>query len=300
MDQAHITRMLYGVTTPIKVKYQGFTTHGTGFFYNQLEPKNPNEKGPQWRKVEATWLVTNRHVLLPKLDQVEVVPDAVTFYLRRTTTDGIVWEPINLSTDKLRKRAKLHNDSNVDVAIIRVDDLFTELIQQEMEQKPNAKVSDYIPPSGATSDDLPENAGIPIDVGDDVLIVGYPRGFFDQHTLFPIVKSGIIATPYHLNFGGQPRFLIDAKLFPGSSGSLVITKPTNFKVEDSKIYYSPLKKYAICGVYSGEPYFQRKPVDLGDLEIIRKEGFNVGIVWRAELIVDLISAGTTLGEELNQ
>jgi len=32
------------------------------------------------------------------------------------------------------------------------------------------------------------------EVGDDVLIIGYPYGFYDYENKYPIVKSGIIST----------------------------------------------------------------------------------------------------------
>ena len=35
-----------------------------------------------------------------------------------------------------------------------------------------------------------------------------------------------------MKFDGKPIFLIDAKLFPGSSGSIVITKPTASPVDE--------------------------------------------------------------------
>ena len=50
--------------------------------------------------------------------------------------------------------------------------------------------------------------------------------------LFPIVKSGIIASRWKTGFKGKPYFLIDAKLFPGSSGSVVITKPADFVIRN--------------------------------------------------------------------
>jgi len=61
------------------------------------------------------------------------------------------------------------------------------------------------------------------------------------------------------------------------------------KVEGDRVMYSAKKKYAFLGVYSGEPYLKRKPIDLGDFEIVRKESFNVGVVWRSTLVQDLIS-----------
>jgi hypothetical protein len=277
-----MVRCLYGVSTVIYCRYGDSLVTGTGFFYNKLS--TPEEEKPGWVKVESIWLISNRHVIFHE----ERFPDELIFCMRKKGDSGMVWEEIRIGLTDLQKRTKLHESPEIDVATIQVDDLITKLIQEEHEKTQN-KVSSYVPVSGISDAEMPQRAQIPIDVGDDVLIVGYPHGFYDKTNLFPIVKSGIIATPWDLDFDGKPCFLIDAKLFPGSSGSVVITKPINIKVEGDRVMYSAKKKYAFLGVYSGEPYLERKPIDLGDFEIVRKESFNVGVVWRSTLVQDLIS-----------
>jgi len=127
-----------------------------------------------------------------------------------------------------------------------------------------------------------------------VVIIGYPKGFYDEKNVFPIVKSGIIATRWGTHFNGMPAFLIDAKLFPGSSGSIVLTKPINYIVVDGKPLYAQDKQFAFLGVYSGEPFRQQVPIDLDDITILRKDSFNVGIVWYGQLVVDIVRKGLNL------
>jgi hypothetical protein len=55
--------------------------------------------------------------------------------------------------------------------------------------------------------------------------------------VFSIVKSGNISSKWGNRFGGEPYFLIDARLFTGSSGSLVISKPTNFRIVTTSYSY---------------------------------------------------------------
>ena len=78
---------------------------------------------------------------------------------------------------------------------------------------------------GLTKNDFTQRKRIPVEVADDVVIIGYPRGFYDMVNLYPIVKAGIIASKWGAQFMGEPCFLIEARLFPGSSGSVVVTKP---------------------------------------------------------------------------
>lgn len=55
----------------------------------------------------------------------------------------------------------------------------------------------------------------------DVTFVGYPVGLFDTHNLLPIARRGMTATPVSVDFNNEPAFLIDAAVYPGSSGSPV-------------------------------------------------------------------------------
>lgn len=56
---------------------------------------------------------------------------------------------------------------------------------------------------------------------EEVTFIGYPSGLYDEHNVAPITRKGITATPPWNDFQGQPAFLIDAGVFPGSSGSPV-------------------------------------------------------------------------------
>lgn len=60
-----------------------------------------------------------------------------------------------------------------------------------------------------------------LDALEEVIFVGYPVGLWDTTNLTPILRRGVTATPVFLDFQGKPQFLIDASVFPGSSGSPV-------------------------------------------------------------------------------
>ncbi len=59
----------------------------------------------------------------------------------------------------------------MDVAVIEVGDLIAKQI--------SAGVS-LVSHVGLTSDHLPQNSKLSINVGDDILVAGYPRGFYEQ------------------------------------------------------------------------------------------------------------------------
>jgi hypothetical protein len=56
---------------------------------------------------------------------------------------------------------------------------------------------------------------------EDLIVIGYPDGISDSKNNTPILRKGITATPVFLDFEGRKEFLIDAAIYPGSSGSPV-------------------------------------------------------------------------------
>ena len=246
--------------------------YGTGFYYNRLAPTDT--EGPQWRTVDGIYLVTNRHVLIPRSETKEHSPHRISFQLRKISEDGgLTWEIISLDRNAIEQFARFHRDKSIDVALLDVSDLMMKYLATEQ----------YTTFYGLSSENFAGRNNIEVEVATDVLIVGYPRMYYDKVNLYPIVKSGIVASRWGSGVQGQPYFLIDAKLFPGSSGSVVVSKPVNMVVKDSKVLHSAEKQFAFLGIYSGEPEYTT-PIELDDLTIIKKSGFNLGIVWYAELV----------------
>jgi len=272
----------HGISTMVISVAPGVQNQGTGFFYQQLGPKDPSKgQAPQWLAIEKVWLVTNRHVLLTRIGTKEIVPDSFSFHLRKVVGNKVTWEPIMLNRDELLKRARFHVNEDVDVCTVYLMDLLTQKIESG---------GNYLQWYGMSTDDLPGKNKISPEVGDDAVVIGYPRGFYDQFNLYPIVKSGIIASMWGANFNGYPYFLIDAKLFPGSSGSIVVSKPTHTIFADGKSFFAKEKQFTFLGIFSGEPIKQHEPLELDDMTIIRKSGFNLGIVWYGHLVDEIIAA----------
>lgn len=60
-----------------------------------------------------------------------------------------------------------------------------------------------------------------LDALEEVVFVGYPNGLFDLANHLPLVRRGITASSVNIDFNGLPIFIIDAGVYPGSSGSPV-------------------------------------------------------------------------------
>ena len=278
---------LYGLTTLIECGTAQFKSQGSGFYYNEMSPKDPNVNGGQWRKIEGTYLITNRHVALPKVNECEILSEYFVFNLREIINNKVEWVPITLNKEQLKQRLLLHHNDSIDVVAIKVDDLIIDIISSN----PNRK---FIIGGSLSNDNLPLNSPLTIDVTSDIIVASYPRGFYDIANKFPIVKSGIISSGWGLHFNNMPVFLIDAQLFPGSSGGLVISKPTNVAMIDGKLMHSKEKQFVFLGVYSGEPVQQCAPFDIGDMTIIRKNSYGLGTVWYSNLITEIITNGLHL------
>lgn len=281
---------LHFISTLILSTWPSHQSSASGFFYHKLPKRNPDEEkksetGYVAVRIEELWLVTNRHAIVNKANE---LADSITFYYRKKTGDSYEWIPITISGEDLRQRCKFHQSDDVDVAVINILDLITDLAKNENET--------LVALQTVSEDMFPGKGKISMAVGDDVLIVGYPRGFYDKFSKFPIVKSGVVASRWGTPFNGNPYFLIDAKLFPGSSGSIVISRPTEIVFEKGKIYHttSGQKEFLFLGIYSGEPYHETRPIETDNFIIISKEGYNIGVVWYYHLVPTIISQGKVL------
>ena len=279
---------LHLISTIIQTDTALFRAQASGFYYSRLAPGDGD--GPQWRTIEDMWLVTNRHVIVPKKEDVEFPPVRLTFCLRKLKPSGALeWDPVILLAGEIETFVKFHPDKSVDVAMVNIYEVVTNRIKNS---------DQYAAPYFLHSDNFAGKNNIEVEASSDVLVAGYPKGFYDQVNLFPIVKSGIIASRWGVGFQGQPYFLIDAKLFPGSSGSVVISKPIDLMAKNGKLMSASEKQFALLGVYSGEPKLQEPPVVIGDLTISQSSGFDLGIVWYADLVEETIDKGIPLSKAL--
>ena len=277
---------LHNMTTLILTETpQGAVAQGTGFFYSVSGQADPDGPEYQWVPTDI-WVITNRHVVMPQVNGVETYPLSITIHLRRQDTLGRQeWAPIVISGDDIKERVKFHPNARVDVAAIDL----TKLLAQELDSNKDryAYASPFCLSRGLLARN---NKEIRVEASSDVLVVGYPRGFYDNVNLFPIVKSGIVASRWRAEFQGDPCFLIDAKLFPGSSGSVVISKPIDITMKDGKLFVlqNDEKAFVLLGVFSGEPQTQSLPVAVGDLTITQTLEYGLGVVWYADVIEELL------------
>jgi hypothetical protein len=124
-----------------------------------------------------------------------------------------------------------------------------------------------------------ENSPIDVGVGDDVFIIGYPRGLHKQQG-FPIWKRGSIATEFQLAVDDLPIFLVDSATREGMSGSPVYAvRKGSFLSPDGTQSFITGHARKFLGVYSG-----RYGAD-------DEMSAQVGRVWHAFLVNNILDHG---------
>ena len=282
----YVEKKIFSLTSMIKGQYvvdgKMFNTTASGFFYSNQKKTNDN-----FITVNDCWFITNRHVVLHKIDDKEILLDYIEFGIRiRGKIGEVRWIPIKFDKAELSQRLKLHVDSSIDVVLINVTDIIHNFIKYSVDNN----INNLEIPVTLSNFDLPTHKPIPIEVTTDIVVVSYPKGYYDVKNKFPIVKSGIIASAWGADFNGNPQFLIDAQLFPGSSGGLVISKPTHLGVGKENMMYSLSKQFVFLGIYSGEPRFNEK-ICINNEELEISKSFGLGTVWYYYLILEIIKDG---------
>ena len=203
-NQLSITELLNYATVRIEcsLKNNKIST-GTGFFFKFKEKSNG---------AFCPVIITNKHVIKNAVK--------ARFYLTPTDNKGnpIDNKPKSISFnapfETYESRWHFHPDPKVDLCAMGITDVsylfkkkfgsyfYTLFFNKKMLPKASDKKS--------------------ISAIEDVYMIGYPNGLWDNVNNKPIIRKGITATNFNFDYQGEKEFLIDMACFPGSSGSPII------------------------------------------------------------------------------
>jgi hypothetical protein len=195
MNLDDISTQLLFTTVPIWAESPTGTSSGTAFLYTATVQGNSEQSVPL--------LVTNLHIVR---NATRVVVEFIERDGEGPATDK------KLLVDIEPTLFFNYSDQDLDLAVAPLGPL---LNAREVEGKPLfiRTIDQNLTPSLKIRLDL--------SAMEDIVFVGYPSGLRDTKNSLPLIRRGITSTPIWNDFQGSPHFLIDAGVFPGSSGSPV-------------------------------------------------------------------------------
>ncbi|MBK6688333.1 MAG: trypsin-like peptidase domain-containing protein [Deltaproteobacteria bacterium] len=188
--------MAYGTVRLECERADGTKSTGTGFFFHFARKGDGH----------VPTVITNKHV-------VEGAKRG-KFLLTRLAAGGGPQRGSTLPVvvDDFEKQWIAHPDPAVDLCVMPIAPLVKQAEQQQQNFFTVPCGIDLIPSDSELQD---------LDQIENVTMVGYPNGLWDQTHNMPVFRRGITATHPALDWNGKPEFMIDAACFPGSSGSPV-------------------------------------------------------------------------------
>lgn len=249
---------------------------GTGF----LIAKKINETQQQ------IFLVTNKHVIAKADDAGKVIgkfEKGFFSFIKNENNNPKLGDSVTINVNNLTDLFLQHPDKNVDLAIYNISDLYNKLTQ-DLKQNIFIKTIplEMIPLETENFDAI-----------EDLFFVGYPNGIFDQKNHLPIMRRGITASPFNIDFNGSKKFIIDAQVFPGSSGSPVFIKEQNLRNGTLKL---GSENYFFVGVISkvfhrdetGDVIESVAPTSPSSNSFSVKQMIGLGICEKSNQILELV------------
>jgi len=196
MQVESIAEQLFFTTVRIDTAAQnGAIGAGTGFFFAH-------------KVAESTYpfVVTNKHVVMGTRE------GSLTF-LQRDDQKPLLGKGFRLAIERWHDAWFGHPSPDVDIAVCPFAPL-----EGYIKQHNNIDIFyRYVVTEMIPSEELLAK----LDAIESVTFVGYPNGVWDSRNLLPVARRGTTASPLAVDFENSPRFLIDASVFGGSSGSPV-------------------------------------------------------------------------------
>lgn len=236
------------------------TSIGTGFLLAR----------PMGENRYKLYLISNKHVLMG-------TPNISISFIRQENGEpkhGYKQEFNIYGVDQI---VKGHPNLDVDIAAMDCTKIFV-----DMDDQIYYKYVDY---SMLAEFNEPE-----LSIAENVYFVGYPDGRYDMSNNLPLIRTGMISSHPQYDFNGQPEFVIDAQVFPGSSGSPVYIDLTYENIKNGQIVVGP-RKVKLLGIVAMTMIRNNKlqAVPTGT-NYFTQEVLGLGIVFKSTAIKELVDS----------
>ena len=257
-------RLLFSTVRVDTVLDDGSEGSGTAFVVRHTHGRGTSD-----------FVVTNRHL-------VEGVQRGGLVFTQKRQGRPAFGQRFQLNIDEFPAAWHLHPDPEVDLALVPLAPLQQAAQQQGVELYVEPIDSRLIPDTATWQQ---------FDALEDVLFVGYPSGVWDQVNLMPILRRGTTATPAALDFEGHRQFLIDAAVYPGSSGSPVFIERRGGQVSRREATRDLLFAGVVAAVFFREEahHIVPAPVPANNHGMaLGSEMIDLGLIIKSDKVSELI------------
>lgn len=267
MDTSKLHDQLYFTTCFIEAHSGQSVATGTGFFYQHTIGEST-----------IPVIVTCRHV-------VDGFDKGLVRFI--SSDDGLspkLGKAFTLTISDMKSWWHFHPDPAIDIAVMGMAPLYRHLAENGKKIF-YRKVEESILPKEEQLKDL--------SAIEEVIFVGYPNGIFDKKNLLPVARRGITASPMHVDYNGLPTFLIDAAVFPGSSGSpvFIATEGTyrsgNVISIGSRVFFLGVVAAAHFSEQRGRIIIESTPTAQVAVPVTQQL-LNLGIVFKGSTVIQAI------------
>lgn len=249
----------------------GNISTGSGFFFNFLEDTI--------NKTSVPAVITNKHV-------VENSNDGY-FLFTLSDKNGNPLDTVHhrFHISNFTKAWISHPNPDVDLCAMPIAVIIK--LMSDMGKKPF-----FIPfqnkmiPSKELLNDL--------EAVEDIIMIGYPNGIWDNINNQPILRKGITATHPNKDYCGKKEFMADIASFPGSSGSPVLIYNSNGYKDKKGNVFTGRSRIMLLGIlYAGPQHSvagEIKIVTIPTKQIpipISMIPNNLGLIIKSERILEL-------------
>ncbi len=233
---------------------------GTGFLVNrEVEPGE-----------HVIYLVSNKHVLFTS-DKIRI-----TFTQKCDNLDEPnIGKTISFPIEDIKKNLHTHTNSQVDIAVMPITGLF--------------KKFPIVFFKGIKYDMLADFSESELSVAQDVKFIGYPDNRYDSVNNLPLIRTGIISSHPKIDYNDNPIFIIDAQVFPGSSGSPLMINLTTENFKKGNIVIGQSQNIKLLGVVAATMVRNNKLQELQTSTVkVTQEVLGLGIVYKSTALKEII------------